>query len=103
MTLVFDEKDGDAEKEKEKEKESFSKVRIQKIKEYAERQKKRTAEEKENDFQLIDEFQREWIDTRIQGSNRSWERWNADKVNEEWEPWDRFGEPVNRRRYYKLQ
>jgi hypothetical protein len=69
MTLVFDEHEKDGEEEKA----TFSKIRIQKIREYAERQKKRTAIEKENDFQAIDESQQEWIDVRMKGSKRSWE------------------------------
>jgi hypothetical protein len=97
MTLVFDEKDGAGDVEKA----TFSKIRIQKIKEYAERQKKRTAAEKENDFQDIDEFQNEWVEARMKGPRRSRERW--DGMIEEWEPWNRFGEPVNRWRRYKLQ
>jgi hypothetical protein len=102
MTLVFDEKD--EEREGEQDKATFSKIRIQKILEYAERQKKRTSAEKENDFQAIDEFQQGWVDARIKGSKRSWEVWNADdQVKEEWEPWDRYGQPVNRRRRYKLK
>ena len=103
MTLVFDEHEKDEDADTQKEKESFSKIRRQKILEYAERQKKRTAAEKENDYQEIDEFQSEWVDTTMKGSKRSWEVWNADQVKEEWEGWNRYGEPVNKRRYYKLR
>jgi hypothetical protein len=78
---------------------NYSEIRIQKIRDYAKRQKLRTDAEKENDFQdvNVDEFQNEWIEHKIKG--RKWERWNG--MIEEWEPWNRFGEPVNIWRYYK--
>jgi len=80
---------------------SFAQIRIQKILDYATRQTKRTDADKENDSQDIDEYQRAWIDHRMEGNARSWERWNG--TIEEWEPWNRYGEPINIWRYYKLQ
>jgi len=91
MALIFDDKNN-----------SFSITRIKKIREYAERQERRTEAEKQNDFQEVTEEQQGWINHRINAPARTWERWNADKVREVWEPWNRFGEPVNRWRYIKL-
>ena len=93
MALIFEDKD----------KATFSNTRIKKIINYAERQKKRTASEKEKDFEEIDEFQQEWFEARMKGNARSWETWDGHLVKEEWGPWNRFGVPVNIWGYYKLQ
>jgi len=77
----------------------YSELRRQKIIAYAKRRKLRSNKEKENDFHAIDEYQDEWIEYRMSGPARSWERW--DGVVEEWTPWNRFGEPINQWRYYK--
>ena len=77
----------------------FDKIRRQKILDYAARQAKRTAAEKAKDCQDIDEFQNASVEARIRAPASTWERW--DGMIEEWEPWNRFGEPVNKWRYYK--
>jgi hypothetical protein len=79
----------------------YKQIRRLKIEAYAKRQEQRTDVEKENDFQQIDEFQAEWFEKRMKGNARSWERWHG--MIEEWEPWNRYGEPVNIWRYHKLQ
>ena len=73
--------------------------RRQIILDYATRQLQRTDIDKETDFEELIWFQEPWVETRMSGPPRSWERW--DGMIEEWEPWNMFGEPVNRWRYYK--
>jgi hypothetical protein len=80
---------------------TYSDRRIQKIRGYAARQMQRIEAEKENDFQNVDEHQQEWFDGRMMGNARRWEVWDSDQVREEWEPWNRFGEPFNKWRYHK--
>lgn len=85
----------------------FAEIRIKKILEYAAKQAKRTTAEKAADYQVIDEFQNVWVEARIRAPASKWQRWwwsedrPDSKVIEEWEPWNRFGEPVNIWRYYK--
>jgi hypothetical protein len=78
---------------------SFARIRAQKILNYATKQAQKSFTDKEKEFEVIDEYQHAWVDHRMKGSARSWARWNG--VIEVWEPWNRYGEPVNIWRYYK--
>lgn len=84
--------------------------RLEALQRYARKQERRTAAQKQQDFQHIDEFQEQWVQTKmkIRGSAKSWQRWWWDDnrpeshIIEEWEPWDRYGNPVNIWRYRRV-
>jgi hypothetical protein len=80
-----------------------SELRRLKILEYAARQRKQTKADKRKDSRRLTEYQKIWVENRMNGSKRSWDRWNADEVREEWEPWDRYGEPISIWRFHKLK
>jgi hypothetical protein len=78
---------------------TFSKIRNQKILDYAKRYSNRTDTEKEAEFEGLNEEQEKWSKKRLAVLNWTWQRWDGDI--EEWIPWNRYGEPINEWRFYK--
>jgi hypothetical protein len=82
---------------------NFQEIRIRKIRDYAQRQSKRSITDKKHDYQNLTEEQKKWVKTRMVSPAWTWLTFNGDHVLEEWEPWDRYGEPVNRWRCYNVR
>jgi hypothetical protein len=81
---------------------SFLEKRSKIILEYAHRQSKRSITDKKHDYQNLSEEQKNWVKTRMVGPACTWFTFDGDRVREEWKPWNRWGEPVIRWRYYNL-
>jgi hypothetical protein len=81
----------------EEAKEYHKNKRIAAIRNFAER-RPRPKLDPYADFDDLNIEQQEWVEGQLNES-RSWERWHG--MIEEWEPWNRYGQPVNIWRYYK--
>src|SRR4249920_2113242 len=58
------------------------------ILDYAAKHVQRTIIDREVDFEKLTWFQEHWVQTKMSGTARSWERWGG--MIEGWEPWNRY-------------
>lgn len=73
---------------------TYSQRRIDKILDYAARQRNKSKFDKNRDFQRLTLNEKNWVERRMKGPQRSWERWNGEI--EVWEPWGFLGSPINK-------